>query len=614
MYHALVSLYGISAEKVSRFLAGTICHLVSGLTLGTCLFAGIQLEPEAPRWGQDFVVRVTPDFPRGRLYSDDRVYVNLSTWHQDVLSTVNEKAVWDGEAFVARLKLPGNCEWASIRIRTPEKFFRGMGIAPRTDAGEMPPGTRIMASCRPRTDLSTCNEAIDRALTENPDLWWIYPKVWGLRERILKNLDSNEVIAQLRRMESQQKSPSLLRTLSMGYWLAKRSDRAFESLTELCTRFPGSRYSVQALNEAIYWISTQGLDHLSARLEKLQARVVDAAPTNPRLWKDRRSVLWLRSNSIVSLDAMRSLFEAWVEEDPADPHPYFLLANALSREGTSDEEAGRLIDRSLDLYYTPRAFVADKRLRDLAYRVRARLRLRNGDAAGALADIKMARADERGRSAEDLEIEAAIWKSIGHLRRSEEILVDAYRMGSATAEELLKDAYVARTGDNHGFKDYVMTRLTGDMPAPEPAPEIEGTTLDGTALTSESLRGKPVVVNFWFTSCGPCIREIPELNDLADEFAGKARFLAFATDDAEPIRHFLKGREFRYEIIPSSSRLARAFGVEAYPSHYIIDGNGNVVWRALGAGPKTVEILGDILQRLLNGKPIPVKGSRQRRG
>ena len=179
MYHALVSLYGISAEKVSRFLAGTICHLVFGLTLGTCLFAGIQLEPEAPRWGQDFVVRVTPDFPRGRLYSDDRVYVNLSTWHQDVLSTVNEKAVWDGEAFVARLTLPGNCEWASIRIRTPERFFRGMGLAPRTDAGEMPPGTRVMASCRPRTDLSTCNEAIDRALTENPDLWWIYPKVWG---------------------------------------------------------------------------------------------------------------------------------------------------------------------------------------------------------------------------------------------------------------------------------------------------------------------------------------------------------------------------------------------------------------------------------------------------
>ena len=614
MFPIFMRLYRKYLKNISRSLTGTICPLVSVLALGTGLFAGVQIEPQAPRWGQAFVVRITPDFPRGRLFPNDRVFVILSTWHQDILSTVNEKAVWDGEAFVARMTLPGNCEWAAVRIRTPEKIFRGKAFAPRTESGEMPRGTRVLSSCRPRTDLANCNEVIDSTLTENPDLWWLYPKVWGLKQRILKNLDSNEVISQLRKMEVQEKGPSLLRTLSTGYWLVKRFDSAFESLTELCTRFPESRYSVQALNEAMFWIPTQGSDQMNVALEKLQAKVVNDAPANPRLWKDRRSVLWLRNNTRVSLEATRRLFAAWVDEDPEDPHPYLLLAKALSREGTSDEEAERLIDRSLELYYTPHAFVSDKRLRDLAFRVRARLRLRNGDADGALADVKMAQADGRGRSAEDLEIEAAVWKRIGHLRRAEEILVDAYRMGSATAAEMLKNAFIARTGDSRGFDDYLMTRLTGDTPELEPAPQIRGTTLEGVQLTSESLKGKPVVVNFWFTSCGPCIKEIPELNDLANEFAGKARFLAFATDDAEPIKKFLKGREFRYEIVPSSSRMARAFGVEAYPSHYIIDGEGNIVWSALGAAPKTVEILGNILQSLLSDKPSPVKGLRKRRG
>ena len=612
MFRTFMRLYGRHSKNVSRSLIGTICPLLSALALGTGLFAGVQIEPEAPRWGQSFVVRITPEFPRGRLFPNDRVFVNLSTWEQDILSTVNAKAVWDGEAFVARMTMPGNCEWAAVRIRTPEGIFRGKGFAPRTDTGESPPGTRVLSSCRPRTDLSTCNEVIDSTLAENPDLWWIYPKIWGLKQRILKNLEIDEVISQLRKMEVQEKGPSLLRTLSTGYWLAKRSDRAFESLTELCTRFPESRYSVQALNEADFWVSTQGLDQMSAGLEKLQAMLVNDAPANPRLWKDRRSVLWLRSNTRVSLEATRRLFAAWVDEDPEDPHPYLLLANALSREGTSDEEAKRLIDRSIELYFTPHAFVSDKRLRDLAFRVRARLRLRNGDAEGALADVKMAQADGRGRSAEDLEIEAAVWTSIGHLRRGEEILVDAYRMGSATAEEMLKNAFVARTGGSRGFDDYLMTRLTGETPELEPAPQIRGTTLEGVQLTSKSLKGKPVVVNFWFTSCGPCIKEIPELNALANEFEGKARFLAFATDDAEPIKEFLKGREFRYEIVPSSSRMARAFGVEAYPSHYIIDGEGNIVWSALGAAPKTVEILGNILQSLLSDKPFPVKGLRKR--
>ena len=343
MYSILMRLYGIYSKNVSRSLIGTICPIVSVLALGTGVFAGIRIEPEAPRWGQDFVVRVTLDFPRGRLFPNDRVFVNLSTWHQDVLSTFNEKAVWNGEEFVARLTLPGNCEWVSVRVRTPEKIFRGKGFAPRSDSGEMPPGTQVLASCRPRTDLSTCNESIASVLAEHPDLWWLYPKIWGLKQRLLKNLDSDEVISQLRKMELHETGPSLLRTLSMGYWLANRSGRAFENLTELCTRFPESRYSVQALNEAMFWISTQGLDHLSSPLEMLQAKVVSDAPANSRLWKDRKSVFWLASNTRLSLESTRRLFAAWVDEDPADPHPYLLLANELYREGNSDEEAKRLI-------------------------------------------------------------------------------------------------------------------------------------------------------------------------------------------------------------------------------------------------------------------------------
>ena len=59
-------------------------------------------------------------------------------------------------------------------------------------------------------------------------------------------------------------------------------------------------------------------------------------------------------------------------------------------------------------------------------------------------------------------IEAAVWKRIGHLRRAKETLVDAYRIRFATSAEMLKNAFVARTGDRRGFDDYLMTRLTGE--------------------------------------------------------------------------------------------------------------------------------------------------------
>ena len=120
-------------------------------------------------------------------------------------------------------------------------------------------------------------------------------------------------------------------------------------------------------------------------------------------------------------------------------------------------------------------------------------------------------------------------------------------------------------------------------------------------MTSESLKGQLVVVNFWFTTCGPCIAEIPELNELVNKFSGKAKFLAFATDPAERVRQFLQDHEFRYEIVPSSRRMAEAFGVKGFPRHFIIDRDGYIVWEARGAAPKTVEMLGAMLGRLLSG-------------
>ena len=210
---------------------------------------------------------------------------------------------------------------------------------------------------------------------------------------------------------------------------------------------------------------------------------------------------------------------------------------------------------------------------------------------------------------EDLEIEAEIWRGIGYFDQAEEVLLKAYRKESLVAEELFKDTYVARTGDSHGFPDYFMSRLTGEKskkgsaekPELEPAPKIEGTTLDGTELTSELLKGQLVVVNFWFTTCGPCIGEIPKLNELVNKFSGKVKFLAFATDPAERVRQFLQDHEFRYEIVPSSRRLAEAFGVKGFPRHFIIDRDGYIVWEARGADPKNVEMLGAMLERLLSG-------------
>ncbi|GAB7005885.1 hypothetical protein JCM18899A_33580 [Nocardioides sp. AN3] len=80
--------------------------------------------------------------------------------------------------------------------------------------------------------------------------------------------------------------------------------------------------------------------------------------------------------------------------------------------------------------------------------------------------------------------------------------------------------------------------ITGDgqvttwAPKDRGAPvELSGTTLDGKKLNLADYRGKPVVVNIWWSGCGPCRTEMPLLQQASDDLAGKATFVGINTRD-----------------------------------------------------------------------------------
>ena len=112
--------------------AKAIFQLISILALGTFAFAEVRIEPEVPRWGQEIIVRVTPEFPRDRLYPGDRVFVILETLHQGIALSVTEETVWNGQEFVSRLSLPSRSEFARVYVATPERRVRySKGFLPR---------------------------------------------------------------------------------------------------------------------------------------------------------------------------------------------------------------------------------------------------------------------------------------------------------------------------------------------------------------------------------------------------------------------------------------------------------------------------------------------------
>ena len=134
----------------------------------------------------------------------------------------------------------------------------------------------------------------------------------------------------------------------------------------------------------------------------------------------------------------------------------------------------------------------------------------------------------------------------------------------------------------------------------DPAPELEGTTLDGDAFALSDWTGEVVVINVWGSWCVPCRKETPELVRLADEHADRGvRFLGVNIRDNPAAA---KAFEDRFKVpYPSledaDGRLLLSFRdvipTSVVPSTVVIDRRGDVAARIIG--PVTYSTLKDLL-------------------
>lgn len=110
-------------------------------------------------------------------------------------------------------------------------------------------------------------------------------------------------------------------------------------------------------------------------------------------------------------------------------------------------------------------------------------------------------------------------------------------------------------------------------------PDFKVKSLDGKSFELGNLKGKILVINFWFTNCPPCISEMPGLNKLADEYNNQdVIFIAFGRDDEVVLKKFLNNRRFNFIQIPNSSTIAETFAVIAgWPMSFVVDSQGVVV-------------------------------------
>jgi cytochrome c biogenesis protein CcmG/thiol:disulfide interchange protein DsbE len=143
----------------------------------------------------------------------------------------------------------------------------------------------------------------------------------------------------------------------------------------------------------------------------------------------------------------------------------------------------------------------------------------------------------------------------------------------------------------------VRSPLVG-RPAPDFAlPPVGG----GKPVTLESLRGKPVVINFWATWCVPCFEEHPALAAAARGLPD-VQFLGVIYEDEETrTQAFLKERGSAYpSLMDPDGRAAIAFGVFGVPETFFIDAEGRIVEKYVG--PLQRSTIAELVARARGGK------------
>lgn len=119
------------------------------------------------------------------------------------------------------------------------------------------------------------------------------------------------------------------------------------------------------------------------------------------------------------------------------------------------------------------------------------------------------------------------------------------------------------------------------------APVLSLRTLDGNPVELTSLRGKPLLVTFWATSCTGCVKEIPHLIELYQEFAPQGLQMLAIAMSYDPPNHVIAMRDARQLPYPIAldidGNAALAFGdIRLTPTSFLIAPDGRIVREKIG--------------------------------
>ncbi|MFY8000804.1 MAG: redoxin domain-containing protein [Candidatus Kapaibacteriota bacterium] len=557
--------------------------------------------PKEVRWGDTLTIYYNTRATKATLSVRDEVYANIYWTTTD--GAHKEKCIkmtLTDRIFIGKYVVEDSLSEGHIFIHTPEKSLREGDdfIALRKDGA---PARGATAS-----KIWSDSTAFSKEMALYPDNFPAYSVKWEylhyvkkLDESTLKQVVTNDLTELTRNTTA---SPEQYSALASAYKRLEKKAEYHEMLRRLGKEFPLSphtewqllRYSMEfGKNDSLKW--------------EIRALIRSIATRFPTSSFARKMVQRNFADTTLILTTTKNILDAWIAKEPNNPEAYLAYLQIAKRTTYASDSTAFFAQHLLELM--------------MKGEIRVQYQLSNsygmGEYYNQISDALIA-AGRTGqalvvlKAAHNLDFDAdtksylivkegSLLLQSGQVSLAQEAFVKSHALGSKAAKDSALALYKQIHGSDMGFTAFLKQKSDSILALnKKPAPTFTVKGLDGKTYNIAKLKGKAVVLNFWFIGCPPCREEIPSLNMLVKEFAKKdVVFLALALDDEKDLKAFLKKSPFAYTIVPKASEVSQKYGVEAYPTHIVIDRKGMNIGQLVGGSDTRHDDLRPLIERAL---------------